>query len=185
MRRRKKYSQPFTFTREQIEQRDRRFFEELYDRYAGTLLGILQRIVGDRETARDLLQDSFVKIWQSLDSYDSARGSIFTWMLNIVRNTAIDYLRSHRYQQQQKTEELPSYVYEHERWSVAPEVDSIGVRELLDALDCDCRRVLELAYYAGYTHTEIADELGIPLGTVKTRLRAAIAHLRHMLRNEL
>ncbi len=185
MRRRKKYGEPFTFTREQLQQRDKKFFDELYDRYAATLHGVLCTILHDTEVAKDLLQETFIKIWQHLDTYNPERGTIFTWMLNIARNTAIDHLRSRQYQQHQKTNELPDYVYEHEQWSVAPEVDHIGVRELLDKLDCDCRRVLELAYYAGYTHAEIAEELGIPLGTVKTRIRAAIAQLRHMLRNEL
>jgi RNA polymerase sigma-70 factor (ECF subfamily) len=185
MHRRKKYTQAFTFTREQLVQRDRAFFDELYDRYAATLHGVLCTIVRDTDLAKDLLQDTFIKIWQSLESYDPKRGTMFTWMLNIARNTAIDYLRSRQHQQQQKTDELPDYVYEHEQWSVEPEVDHIGVRELLDTLDCECRRVLELAYYRGYTHSEIAEELGIPLGTVKTRLRTAITQLRHVLRNEL
>ncbi|MCX8050924.1 MAG: sigma-70 family RNA polymerase sigma factor [Chlorobi bacterium] len=185
MRRKKKYTEPFEVPRDPSERRSQRFFNELYDRYAATLYGILQTIVHDQETAKDLLQESFVKIWQALHTYDAARGAIFTWMLNIVRNTAIDYLRSRYRNEQQKTDTLPDYVNEHENWSVQPEVDHIGVGELLDTLSCDHRRIVELAYYKGYTHSEIAEELGIPIGTVKTRLRAAIVHLRHLLCNEL
>lgn len=106
-------------------------------------------------------------------------------MLNVTRNTAIDYLRSRRYQEQQKTDELPDYVYDHDNWSIQPNVDHIGLRELLDKLDCEVRRIVELAYFGGYTHTEIAETLGIPLGTVKTRLRAAMLQLRALLRDEL
>lgn len=176
---------PLTFTREQLQQRDKTLFTEIYQRYSAALYGLLVAIVHDRETAEDLLQDSFIKIWHGLPSYDEKRGTLFTWMLNVTRNTAVDYLRSRRYQEQQKTEELPDYVYDHDNWSIQPNVDHIGLQELLDKLECELRRVVELAYFGGYTHSEIAEALGIPLGTVKTRLRAAILQLRALLRDEL
>lgn len=153
----------------------------LYDQYSAALLGVILRVVRSRELAHDLLQDTFVKIWKKGTSYDPAKGSFYTWMLNIARNTALDVVRSAPHRFRTKIQELDNPVSEYSGMQHELNVDHIGLDKVIAALDEKHRLVIDLVYFEGYTHQEVHDATGIPLGTVKTRLRLALKSLRqHM-----
>ena len=153
--------------------------EALYDMYSSSLYGIIYRIVQHDEIAEDLLQETFVKIWNSFSSFDSEKGRLFTWMVNIARNLSIDKIRSKDFRNNSKNQDIENTVnFIDEQRSTVINPETMGVKDLVDQLKPDQKSILDLVYFRGYTHVEAADELGIPLGTVKTRLRTAIITLR-------
>ena len=135
------------------------------------------QIVGHREMAEEVIQDSFLRVWNKIGDYDPKRGRLFTWMINIVRHAAIDKLRSREFSQMVKTDELPSYV-DRIGGETRQKEETIGVQKWLDLLDDDHRSILQAIYLKGYTQAETSEELGIPIGTVKTRVRNALLKIR-------
>lgn len=162
-----------------LQRHDKIAAEALYDMYSSSLFGVIMRIVQQNEVAEDLLQETFVKIWNSFPSYSSEKGRLFTWMVNIARNLSIDKIRSKDFKNQTKNLELeinvPS-VDANRNTTYMPEL--LGVKDLVNNLRPEQKVILDLVYFKGYTHLEAADELSIPLGTIKTRLRMAIIQLR-------
>lgn len=155
--------------------------EALYDMYSASLYGVIVRIVQNNDLAEDLLQDTFVKIWNSFDSYDETKGRLFTWMVNLARNLSVDKLRSKDFKNSSKSQNIENSVgYIDEQQNSALNLDVLDVREMVDNLKPDAKAVLNLIYFKGFTHVEAAEELGIPLGTVKTRVRLAIINLRKL-----
>lgn len=148
--------------------------------YSGSLLGIIARIVqNNTEVCEDLLQDTFVKIWNSADSYDTSKGRLFTWMMNIARNIAIDKLRSKEFRNSTKNRELENNVdFIDSQKKITFNSDVLGLKEMVTSLKPEFNHVLDMVYFKGYTHVEAAEELNLPLGTVKTRIRMAIMELR-------
>jgi len=147
--------------------------------YSTSLYGVISRIVIDTATAEDVLQDTFVKIWHSFPSYSTEKGRLFTWMVNIARNLAIDKIRSKDFKNQNKNQELENNVtFIDEQRNTVYKPELLGIKELVETLKPEQKLILELVYFKGYTHVEAAEELGIPLGTIKTRLRMAILQLR-------
>jgi RNA polymerase sigma-70 factor (ECF subfamily) len=159
-----------------IKRGDQYAFAEVYDRYCGALNGVIQRFLKDPDVAEDALQDTFVKIWRNCNSYNDTKGSFFTWILSVARNTAIDQLRK-----QQKKAIGENRIGENNLGlSLVNEqnTNTIGLMAMVDKLNPDLRLMVEYLYVKGYTQQEVADELEIPLGTVKTRTRAAMMELR-------
>ena len=154
-------------------------FSVLYDNYSAALFGVVNKVVKSEEIAADVTQDAFVKIWKNLDNYNSAKGTIFTWMINVARNTAIDKIRSQEYIQTRQNLEIESYVgvIDHQN-SSSFNVDAIGLQKIIDKLKPEYRQLIDLVYFKGYTQSEIAEEFDIPLGTIKTRIKSAITSLR-------
>ena len=153
--------------------------EALYDMYSASLFGVISRIVIDTDTAEDVLQDTFVKIWNSFASYSAEKGRLFTWMVNIARNLAIDKIRSKDFKNQNKNQELENNVtFIDEKRNTVYNPELLGIKDLVEKLKPEQKSILDLVYFKGYTHVEAADELGVPLGTIKTRLRMAIVQLR-------
>ena len=151
----------------------------LYDMYAGALLGVISRVVQHTEVAEDLLQETFVKIWNSVGSYDSSKGRLFTWMMNIARNLSIDKLRSKDFKNANKNQDLENNVdFIDQQKKVSFNTDVLGLKDMVTDLKPEYKDVLDMVYYKGYTHVETAEELNLPLGTVKTRVRMAILELR-------
>ena len=153
--------------------------QALYDMYSGALLGVITRIVQHAEVAEDLLQETFIKIWNSADNYDSSKGRLFTWMINVARNLAIDKLRSKDFRNSSKNQDIENNVdFIDSQKKVTFNADTLGLRDMVTALKPELNKVLNMVYFKGYTHVEAAEELNLPLGTVKTRIRMAIMELR-------
>ena len=162
-----------------LKNREKVAVEALYDMYSSSLYGVISRIITDTATAEDVLQETFVKIWHSFSSYSTEKGRLFTWMVNIARHLAIDKLRSKDFKNQNKNQELENNVtFIDEQRNTVYKPELLGIKDLVQTLKPEQKLILELVYFKGYTHVEAADELGIPLGTIKTRLRMAILQLR-------
>lgn len=162
-----------------LQRREKIAAEALYDMYSASLFGVIVRIVNDEAIAEDILQDTFVKIWHSFSSYSAEKGRLFTWMVNIARNLAIDKIRSKDFKNQTKNRELENNVtFIDEQRNTVYKPELLGVKDLVEQLKPEQKSILDLVYFKGYTHVEAADELGVPLGTIKTRLRTAITQLR-------
>ncbi len=162
-----------------LKQRSQEAFRYLYDNYSGALHTTVIVIVKDTAYAADILQEVFIKIWKQIDQYDDSKGRLFTWMANIARNASIDMLRSKGYRNEQKNQELPDNVH-HISGADTLKPEVIGVRNLLQRLKPEYKAVLDLSYFQGFSHDEIARILNIPIGTVKTRIRSAVIQLRSM-----
>jgi RNA polymerase sigma factor (sigma-70 family) len=162
-----------------LKRQDTIAMKALYDMYGGALLGVISRIVIHTEIAEDLLQETFVKIWNSAASYDSSKGRLFTWMMNVARNLSIDKLRSKDFKNSVKNQDIENNVdFIDEQKRVTFNSDTLGIKELVTHLKPEFKDVLNMIYFKGYTHVETAEELNLPLGTVKTRIRMAILELR-------
>jgi RNA polymerase sigma factor (sigma-70 family) len=162
-----------------LKNQDTIAMEALYSMYSGALLGIISRVVVQTEVAEDVLQETFVKIWNSAGSYDPSKGRLFTWMMNVARNLSIDKLRSKDYKNANKNQDIENNVdFIDEQKKVTFNADTLGLKDLVTNLKPDFKNVLDMVYFKGYTHVEAAEELDIPLGTVKTRVRMAILELR-------
>jgi RNA polymerase sigma factor (sigma-70 family) len=164
-----------------LQLKDRKAFEYLYDRYSAAVYGIIFKIVKIDELSEEVLQDAFLKFWDKAADYNAEKGKLFTWMLNIARNMAIDKIRSKEFKGIQKTDDIANNVYlSDEGYSDKNKSEFIGLKELVDKLTDDQKQIIELMYFQGYSQSEIADEFQIPLGTVKTRAKAAMQKLREM-----
>jgi RNA polymerase sigma-70 factor (ECF subfamily) len=162
-----------------LKSKDEKAFNYLYDNYSGALYGVILKVLDKEELANDLLQEVFVKIWRSIEQYDSSKGRLYTWMLNIARNSAIDVLRSKSFQQEQKTIDIENSVYLNEsRRNTENNTDTLGLKKSVMNLKPEFRILIDLAYFQGFTQEEISKTLQIPLGTVKTRMRNAILELK-------
>ena len=161
-----------------LRQKDNHAFSYLYEHYSGALYGVIRQIVTDTELANDVLQETFVNIWRRMDSYDPDKGRLFTWMLNIARNAAIDKIRSKGFQQSLKQIPLDGDMVQP---GIRPGIDDYGLKKQIHKLKDEQRLLIDLSYFQGYTHEQIAQALHIPLGTVKTRIRSALTQLRALL----
>jgi len=163
-----------------LQDRSHISFRQLYSLYASPLLGIIMKVVPAREIAEDILQDSFVKIWKSIDTFDPEKGKLFTWMAKLARNSAIDYKRGKTFSKSTRNEDINSVFCQVDNFHYVPDkTDSIGVRELMCVLTASQKQILDLVYFHGYTQAEVSDELQIPLGTVKSKIRLAVKELRN------
>jgi RNA polymerase sigma-70 factor (ECF subfamily) len=159
-----------------------RAFELLYDRHGGAAFSLSYRMVGNRVTAEDLTQEAFLSIWRSRLRYDQARGSVRTWVLGIVHNRAIDQLRRGTvHDRRRETLDGVEERFEaRERTDVeaARREEARGVHGALETLPEEQRRTIELAYFGGFSHSQIAELLGMPVGTVKGRMRLGLEKMR-------
>jgi RNA polymerase sigma-70 factor (ECF subfamily) len=162
-----------------------RAFELIYDRHGGAAFSLTYRMVGNRVAAEDVVQEAFLSIWRSRMRYDSSRGSVRTWVLGIVHNRTIDALRRGA-THERRQEALDGVEERHE----APERTDVeaarreearSVRGALETLPDEQRRTIELAYFGGFTHSQIAELLDEPIGTVKGRMRLGLDKLRRQL----
>jgi len=165
-----------------VQRGDARAFEAVYDRHGAAAFSLAYRIAGNRTVAEDIVQEAFLSVWRSAVRYSPDRGSLRSWLLSVVHNRAIDSIRR-------------SVVHDSRRASAegieerkaAPELTDVEafrreeaqtVRSAMERLPADQLRVIELAYFGGFTHTQIAEMLGMPLGTVKGRMRLALDKMR-------
>jgi RNA polymerase sigma-70 factor (ECF subfamily) len=163
----------------------------LYDRFAGLLHGVILSLIHSPTDTEDLLQEVFVQIWKNAATYRRSLGSPKTWLIRVAHNRAIDYLRSKRHQQRRREvepledfdiENLATDTVSEDGWINAALMDeSAYISQALVALPVENRSLIELAFFEGYSHREISTIKGIPLGTVKTRIRNGILALRSQL----
>jgi RNA polymerase sigma-70 factor (ECF subfamily) len=159
---------------------------QLYDRYSGLAYGIALRVLGDPGRAEDAVQEAFLNVWNRAGAFDPARGSLRSWLLTAVRNRSIDYLRGRgaHERREQDLEPVAATVGAHaDPWhEVSLKLERDAVREALTSLPPEQRQAVELAYFGGYSQTEIAEMTRVPLGTVKGRMRLALEKLSSYLR---
>lgn len=166
-----------------LKNKDQQAFSYLYDNYAAALYGVVMKVINKEESAKDLLQEIFIKIWRNIDSYDAVKGRLYTWMLNIARNSAIDVLRSSGFNQDKKISDLENNVHmDNTALSTSIKTDHMGLKQIVNGMKEEYRQVIDLAYFKGYTQEEIAKELQIPVGTVKTRSRSALIQLKSLMK---
>ncbi|MEE9449368.1 MAG: sigma-70 family RNA polymerase sigma factor [Ignavibacteriaceae bacterium] len=172
---------------------DSKALEELYDRYSPVLFTLISKIVQEKSAAEEILSDIFVIIWQKIDLFDSEAGNVYTWMINLARNKAIDFAKRNR-----NPEEMEEYVDEYENENIIPHLSTSAepmdldkVLSMKDKINDSFNKlteaqqyVLNLAYYQGYNEKEIARELNIPLPTVKSKISIALGNLNKNLAAE-
>ena len=164
---------------ELLKQQNTKAFGILYDNYSAAIYGIILRIVATEEIAEDVMQEAFVKIWKNFSQYDAGKGKLFTWMVNLSRNLAIDKVRSKDFSNANKNQSLDNIVsFVDFKSNTSQNPDVIGLKKLVEELDPEQKKLIDLLYFGGFTQAEVSEKLGIPLGTVKTRLRMAIIELR-------
>lgn len=167
-----------------LNQKSRDAFNYLYQQYSGVIYGVIRKVIFDEQTAQDVLQEVFVKIWNNIAQFNAQKGRIYTWMINIARNAAIDKLRSKGEIMKSKIHTGEDVVYVMENGlKTEQKTDTIGLRKAVAELKPEYETIVELAYYKGFTLDEIAKTLDIPLGTVKTRMRHAMQLLRQHFKN--
>jgi RNA polymerase sigma-70 factor (ECF subfamily) len=171
-------------TMERLASGDLGALDRLYEQYGAMAFSIALRITGERTSAEDCVQDAFLGVWRNASRYAGARGSVRTWLLSIVHHRAVDTLRRRRPASELPDPEapLPEALTLPDTWTeVAGRLDREAVRAAMDSISAVQREAIELAYFGGLTQTEIAERTGVPLGTVKGRLRLGLSGLRSAL----
>jgi RNA polymerase sigma-70 factor (ECF subfamily) len=166
-----------------VGEKDPQAFEVLYDRHGGVAYSLAYRIVGERAAAEDVTQEAFISVWRSGARFDPTRGSVRSWLLSVVRNRAIDFLRSKAGKAPKLTFDDDAILEQRPATELTDEEalrnETAGeVRGALGELPGDQSKVIELAYFGGFSHSEIARMLGVPLGTVKGRRRLGLEKIR-------
>lgn len=159
-------------------ERDIQGMDVLYDQYGDFIYGLICKIIKFDDLAEIVLQDTFLKVWDKIDSYAAGKGRFVTWMMNIARNTAIDMTRSKNYKQTLKLISLENVPANTKVTDLGIIMENVDIRDIVSKLNVKYSEVIELVYFKGYTHVEVAEELGLPLGTVKGRIRKAFKDLK-------
>lgn len=165
----------------ELQKGNQKAFERIYELYSESIFGVIYTIIKDEEISEEVLQDVFLKIWDNAASYDATKGRFFTWILNIARNSSIDKLRSKSFKNSQQNLNSDNFVDIIEsKTNFSAAVDAIGIKKYIDILEPVCKKLINFLFFKGYTQKETAEELEMPLGTVKTRNRACIKKLREI-----
>ncbi len=160
-----------------LKRNERTAFEFLYDHYSGALFNIISKTLRDEERAADVLQESFLKIWKNIASYNPEKGRLFTWIMNIARNGAIDAARVEG--RKPAMDDIDNKAVQNERDVYEDSLTSSSeMKAIVNMLRPERKILIDMAYFQGYTHEEISEELSIPLGTVKSRIRTALQELK-------
>ncbi len=169
-----------------ITHRDDEALGILYDRYSSLAYTLAYRVLGDHGQTEDVVQEAFLSVWRRADTFDTSRGQVRGWLVTIARNAALDRRRG-RYLHYERERDIDDYTYhlsgDHEEvWSeVVQRIDQEKVRQAMDDLPPEQRTTLELAYFGGMSQSQIAQETGAPLGTVKSRARLGLRRLAELL----
>ena len=174
---------------QRIAARDTAAVAELYDRHSRLLFGLILRIVRDHGEAEDILQEAFVRVWSQAEKYDSRMGGPLPWIVRVARNCAIDRLRARRVRAAidapavglAAVESAPATAIQNPEEAVLDAERRERVTDALAGLPAEQRRLIEAAFFEGYTHSELAQRFGLPLGTVKTRIRTGMLAMRQQM----
>ncbi len=164
-----------------LRDRDKEAIRLIFDNYGPVLLNIIMRVVKDEAMAQDVLQEALLKFWKNGSSYDSEKGSLFTWLTRIARNAAIDKTRTKDFRLTETSRTAVDLVSISDSVGQESDLDQLYMKQMIDQLPEVQRELIDLAYFQGYTQKEISDNLEMPLGTVKSRIRLAIKHLRSII----
>jgi len=170
------------FLEARLKARDQKAFEYLYDNYSAALYSIILSTVRDEYIAEETLQDVFLKIWDQIEHYENSKGTIFTWIYRIARNKAIDVTRSKDFKSMEKSNALENYVHTSKAGHSNPY--GADLNQMLGVIGEECKKLLYSNFYMGYSHVEMAEKDQIPLGTVKTKIRACLKKLRALMSKE-
>ena len=177
---------------ERIVRRDDRALEELYERFSRALYAVILGIVKKKEDAEEILCEIFFQVWEKAPSYDLGKGSVYTWLLTLARNRAIDRIRSKGYKNQNLNDDSAEEMDLFSSPDAENQLDNVVLAEraalvktALDKIAPEQKQVLEVAYFEGYTQNEIAERLNLPIGTVKTRMRSGMKALQDLLKDLL
>jgi len=163
-----------------LHQRDLRGMNALYDQYGNYIFGLICKIIKHDDIAETVLQDTFLKVWNQIELFSIEKGRFITWVINIARNTAIDMTRSKNYKQTLNLISLENVPANTNITNIGVRMENLDIRDIVSGLDQKYYEVIELIYFKGFTHVEVAEELDIPLGTVKGRVRKAFKDLREI-----
>ncbi|MVM41065.1 sigma-70 family RNA polymerase sigma factor [Spirosoma sp. HMF3257] len=163
---------------QELKQGSKKAFSILYDQYSAALFGSITRICKNTDTAQDVLQETFIKIYQRIGLYDESKGRLFTWLLCIARHTALDELRKNNIGIVMEINTGNQHEIDREYQVNQPGIELLGILDLVNKLSPHKRQLIDLIYYKGYTLVEVAKKLNMPVGTVKTRVRATLQSLR-------
>ncbi len=161
-----------------LKERDQDGIHLLYRHYGALIYGLIYKIVQLEDLAENVMQDTFMKIWQRIETYNASKGKFIGWIIYIARNTAIDAIRSKNFQHHKQTIPVQETLSNHLGYATELNTDYIGIKEVVGKLEAKYADILDLIYFAGFTHAEAAKHLDLPLGTVKSRVRKAIQELR-------
>ncbi len=170
-----------------LREKNQNAFSYLYDNYSQALFGVINAIVKDTEEAEDTLQKTFLKVWNNFSSYDENKGRLYTWMLNIARNLAIDSTRSKHEKIKSKIQSTSHAVDGNDKdaFVIDTKHELIGFNTIINELNEEQKNLIHLAYFMGYTQEEISKKLNMPLGTVKTKIRQTLIRLRELTKKEI
>ncbi len=163
-----------------LSKNDRSALELIFDNYSVILLNVINRIVKDEAISQDVLQEALLKVWNNGHTYDKSKGSLFTWLVTICRNTAVDKTRTKDFRLTEESKKSPDLV-SIEKQDKSDELENLYMKQMIDQLPPIQKNLIDLAYFQGYTQKEIAQNLAMPLGTVKTRIRLALKNLRSII----
>ena len=161
-----------------LADKDKKVLNLIFENYGTLLLNAIMRVVKDKMMAEEVLQQVLIKVWNNTSSFNAEKGSLFTWLMSISRNAAIDKTRTKDFRLTQESERSVELVNVSEKESPDDQFEKMYVLQLLNQLPEIQRKLINMSYFEGYSHKEIAEKLDMPLGTVKTRIRLAIKHLR-------
>ena len=173
-------------TKTPIEQRivyllrdgDKEAIKLVFKHYGTVLLNVIVKVVGSREMAEDVLQQVLLKVWRNSEHYNPEKGSLFTWLVAISRNAALDKLKTKDFKLSQTSKKAVQVVTIENRPDTSNSLEKLVARQMLEQLPDNHRQLIKMSFFEGFTHQEISDRLDMPLGTVKTRIRMALKHLR-------
>ncbi|MEZ5023747.1 MAG: sigma-70 family RNA polymerase sigma factor [Chitinophagales bacterium] len=165
-----------------FQNKDTKAFEELYKMYAKSMHGVIFKIIKDESVTEEVLQDVFLKAWKKSHTYHPKKGRLFTWLINIARNAAIDKLRSKGFKKSKLNVDAATLLDNfHSHENLDSKVNSIGLQTFVNQLEYKYKNLIDLLYFKGYTHKEAAEEMQLPIGTIKTNNRKGIFALRKLL----
>ncbi|WP_109300298.1 RNA polymerase sigma factor [Aquimarina sp. AU474] len=165
-----------------LQNKNQAALKSIYDMYSANVYGIVFNILKDETLSEEVVQDVFIKIWNNSNSYSEKKGRFFTWILNIARNAAIDKTRSKNFKNTSQNLTIDYFVdILEDKTNFSSKIDSIGIKKYITTLEPLCKKIIDLLFFKGFTQKETAEELDIPLGTVKTRNRICIDKLKQVL----
>ena len=168
-----------------LQQGDQKAVGLIYDAYGDALYGQILRIVGSEEVAVEILQDTFTKVWTHRMDYDGRQGRLYTWMMTIARRTSLNYLSSKHGRRRYDIQSDDNLVHMSDHNSFVSRMEAVDLKGAVTDLDDKYQTIIDLIYYQGYTHIEVSEELGIPLGTVKSRIKIGLRELRKLYNHNL